>query len=70
MVGRKDTVLVEGISVKRDSELFGRSNNNIIINFAGSKNLIGQFVDIIITELRTNTLLGNLLELCPMTEPN
>ena len=62
MVGRKETVLVEGISVKRDSELFGRSNNNKIINFAGSKNLIGQFVDIKITELRTNTLHGNLLE--------
>ncbi|MFL2559766.1 MAG: tRNA (N6-isopentenyl adenosine(37)-C2)-methylthiotransferase MiaB [Gammaproteobacteria bacterium] len=62
MVGRKETVLVEGISVKRDSELFGRSNNNKIINFAGSKNLIGQFVDIKITELRANTLHGNLLE--------
>ncbi|MBC8299903.1 MAG: tRNA (N6-isopentenyl adenosine(37)-C2)-methylthiotransferase MiaB [Pelagibacterales bacterium] len=62
MVGRKETVLVEGISVKRDSELFGRSNNNKIINFAGPKNLIGQFVDIKITELRTNTLHGNLLE--------
>ncbi len=61
MVGKKETVLVEGISVKRDSELFGRSNNNKIINFAGSKNLIGQFVDIKITELRTNTLHGNLL---------
>ena len=61
MVGKKETVLVEGISVKRDSELFGRSNNNKIINFAGTKNLIGQFVDIKITELRTNTLHGNLL---------
>ena len=61
MVGKKETVLVEGISVKRNSELFGRSNNNKIINFAGSKNLIGQFVDIKITELRTNTLHGNLL---------
>ena len=61
MVGRKETVLVEGISVKRDSELFGRSNNNKIINFAGTKDLIGQFVDIKITELRTNTLHGNLL---------
>ena len=62
MVGKKEAVLVEGISAKRDSELFGRSNNNKIINFAGSKNLIGQFVDIKITELRTNTLHGNLLE--------
>jgi len=61
MVGKKENVLVEGISVKRDSELFGRSNNNKIINFAGTKNLIGQFVDIKITELRTNTLHGNLL---------
>ena len=61
MVGKKETVLVEGISVKRDSELFGRSNNNKIINFAGTKDLIGQFVDIKITELRTNTLHGNLL---------
>jgi len=62
MVGKEETVLVEGISVKRDSELFGRSNNNKIINFAGTKDLIGKFVDIKITELRTNTLHGNLLE--------
>jgi len=61
MVGKKETVLVEGISVKRDSELFGRSNNNKIINFAGTKGLIGQFVDIKITELRANTLHGDLL---------
>ena len=61
MVGKKETVLVEGISVKRDSELFGRSNNNKIINFAGTKALIGQFVDIKITELRANTLHGDLL---------
>ena len=61
MIGKTESILVEGISTKRASELCGRTNNNKMINFIGDKKLIGKFVDINIDELRTNTLHGTYL---------
>ena len=46
--------------MKRDDELFGRTDNNKVVNFKGNVNLIGRFVDIIIDEIRGNTLHGTL----------
>ena len=39
----------------------GRTENNRVVNFAGSTRLQGQFVDVVITETRPNSLRGRLL---------
>ena len=61
MVGNIETVLVEGISKKNNSEFFGRTDNNRIVNFSSDKVLIGQYTKVKITQALTNTLRGVLL---------
>tara|TARA_B100001093_G_scaffold223449_1_gene214082 strand:- start:461 stop:1834 length:1374 start_codon:yes stop_codon:yes gene_type:complete len=63
MLGTTETVLVEGLSVKRKTEVFGRSDNNKVVNFKGGENLIGKLVDIHIDEIRGNTLHGTLSDI-------
>ena len=58
MLGTVETVLVEGLSVKRKNEVFGRSDNNRVVNFKGTQSLIGSLVDVHIDEVRGNTLHG------------
>ena len=61
MVGTVQRVLVEGPSAKDPSELTGKTENMRNVNFAGGKRLIGQFVDVRITEARTNSLRGEVV---------
>ncbi|HRL22067.1 tRNA (N6-isopentenyl adenosine(37)-C2)-methylthiotransferase MiaB [Alcaligenes sp. SDU_A2] len=61
MVGSVQRILVEGTSRKDDAELMGRTENNRIINFPGSQRLIGQIVDVHVTQALTNTLRGQVL---------
>ena len=63
MVGTIHSVLVDSISRKSDAQITGRTENNRAVNFAGGKELIGQFVDVKITEARTNSLQGELVGL-------
>ena len=56
MVGTIQTILVENISRKSDVQVAGRTENNRMVNFNGTKELIGRFVDVRITEARTNSL--------------
>ncbi len=51
-------VLVEGVSKKDYAQLSGRTENNRVVNFAGPPTLIGQFVDVLITEALPNSLRG------------
>jgi tRNA-2-methylthio-N6-dimethylallyladenosine synthase len=60
MVGTTRRVLVERASRKSDRELAGRTENNRWVNFAGDAGLIGQFVDVLITEALPNSLRGRL----------
>ena len=60
MVGSIQTILVEGQSKKNTSELRGRTENNRVVNFKGSNDLVGQFIDIEITEALPNSLRGTL----------
>ena len=60
MVDTFQRILVEGISKKNSNVLFGRTENNRIVNFKGPKYLIGNFVDIRITEALPNSLRGML----------
>ena len=62
MVGSIQTILVEGQSKKNPDELCGRTENNRVVNFKGPQDLIGDFVDIEITEALPNSLRGSLPE--------
>ena len=58
MVGTRQTVLVEGLSRKSDQELSGRTENNRVVNFKGSLELVGQFIVVEITQAMNNSLKG------------
>ena len=63
MIGSTQTVLVEGPSKKDPNEFTGRTENMRFVNFpapAGAK-LIGQFVDVVVTEAMSNSLRGRLV---------
>ncbi len=51
-------VLVEGTSRRDGNELSGRTENNRVVNFPGDPRLIGQFVDVLITDAMPNSLRG------------
>jgi len=58
MIGTLQKVLVVGASRKNQRELAARTENNRVVNFAGPPHLVGQFIDIRITEVLRNTLRG------------
>jgi len=61
MVGSVQTVLVEGPSKKSPAELTGKTENMRSVNFPGHPRLVGQFVEVAITEALSNSLRGRLL---------
>jgi tRNA-2-methylthio-N6-dimethylallyladenosine synthase len=63
MVGSVQRVLVEKPSRKDPGQLSGRTANNRVVNFDGKPRLIGQFVDLRITEALPNSLRGVVLTL-------
>ncbi len=60
MVGSVQCVLVEGPSKKNPNELTGKTENMRSVNFPGHPRLVGQFVDIVITEAMSNSLRGRV----------
>ena len=60
MVGSTQTVLVEKMSKKSDRQVSGRTENMRWVNFDGDDSLIGQFVDVVITEALPNSLRGRM----------
>jgi len=62
MVGSVQKVLVDGIAKKDRQQLMGRTENNRIVNFTAHPKLVGQFVDVLITEALPNSLRGRLVE--------
>jgi len=60
MVGSVQNVLVEGPSKKNPHELAGRTENMRYVNFPGDARLIGQFVDVQITQAMSNSLRGRM----------
>lgn len=60
MLGSVQRVLVERHSTRDASELTGRTENMRYVNFPGNARLIGQFVDVEITEVMANSLRGQL----------
>lgn len=61
MLDSQQRILVEGPSKKNPMELRGRTENNRVVNFEGSPELIGQFVDVLITDVFPNSLRGRLV---------
>jgi len=62
MVGTVQRVLVEGVSKKDYAQMSGRTENNRVVNFTGHPKLVGQFVDVLITESLPNSLRGRILD--------
>ena len=62
MVGSVQKILVERKSRKDPAQISGRTENNRVVNFTGSQELIGQFVNATITEALPNSLRGELHE--------
>jgi tRNA-2-methylthio-N6-dimethylallyladenosine synthase len=60
MVGTTQRVLVERPSRKDATQLAGRTENMRWVNFSGPESLIGQFVDVVITEALPNSLRGRM----------
>ena len=61
MIGTTQTVLVESPTVKDVNELQGRTENNRVVNFPGPVELIGQLVDVKITQSYNFSLRGELI---------
>jgi tRNA-2-methylthio-N6-dimethylallyladenosine synthase len=61
MLGTVQTILVSGLSKKSDAEIAGRTENNRVVNVEASSDLIGQLVDVEITQALPNSLKGKLI---------
>jgi tRNA-2-methylthio-N6-dimethylallyladenosine synthase len=61
MLNTEQRILVEGPSKKNPMELRGRTENNRIVNFVAPHTVIGQFVDVKITDVYANSLRGDLV---------
>ena len=61
MVGTVQSVLVEGPSRRDPAQLCGKTENNRTVNFDGHPRLVGQFVDVEITEALPNSLRGRVV---------
>lgn len=63
MVGTVQRVLVEGHAKKQKKssrEFRGRTENNRVVNFRGERAFVGEFVDLLITEAKPNSLRGKV----------
>jgi tRNA-2-methylthio-N6-dimethylallyladenosine synthase len=60
-LGTVQKVLVEGPSRKNALELAGRTECNRMVNFSGPQRLVGQMVDIRITQANPHSLRGDVL---------
>ena len=58
MVGTTQKILVDSVSKKDPSQMAGRTENNRVVNFQGDADMIGQFVDVKITDALPNSLRG------------
>lgn len=61
MLGSTQDVLVEGISKKNSTKLYGKTENNRTVYFNGSSKIIGTFAKVKINKVHTHILKGKLL---------
>jgi len=60
-LGTVQRILVEGRSKRDGTELMGRTECNRVVNFCGQPAIIGQLVDVKITETRSYSLRGEVM---------
>jgi tRNA-2-methylthio-N6-dimethylallyladenosine synthase len=61
MVGTEQEILVEGPAKKHANQMCGRTENNRVVNFTGTHDLIGQIVKVKINESLPNSLRGDYI---------
>lgn len=61
-LGTVQRVLVEGPSRKDASELSGRTECNRMVSFKGPQRLIGQMIDVTITQVNAHSLRGEVMQ--------
>jgi len=61
MLNTEQRILVEGPSKKNPMELRGKTENNRTVNFVAPHSVIGQFVDVKITDVYANSLRAELV---------
>ena len=59
--GKTERILVEGTSKTNPEFLCGRTDGGKIVNFPGNEELTGKMVDVKITEVKTWSLLGEII---------
>lgn len=62
MVGSTQRILLEGTSKKNAEEFSGRTDNNRVVNLMSSPDHVGRFINVRITEARSHTLRGEMLQ--------
>jgi tRNA-2-methylthio-N6-dimethylallyladenosine synthase len=60
-VGTVQRILVQGPSKKDPDELMGRTECNRIVNFRGAPKLVGQMIDVAVTQALPHSLRGEVL---------
>jgi tRNA-2-methylthio-N6-dimethylallyladenosine synthase len=60
-LGTVQRILVEGPSKRDSNELMGRTECNRVVNFAAPARLVGQLIDVKITDTRSYTLRGEVV---------
>jgi len=61
-VGRKISVLAEKQSARSSEDMTGHSTCHKVVNFKGASSLEGEIVDVFVTEAKTNSLYGVLIQ--------
>lgn len=60
--GKTERVLVEGLSKTNAEFLSGRTEGGKVVNFRGGSELVGEIIDVKITETKTWSLMGEIIK--------
>ena len=61
-VGKREIVLVDSVSTRDENSIGGKTPRGHMVNFPGTKDLIGKFVTVEITSAGKNTLRGRIIK--------
>ena len=62
MVGTSQRILIDAVSKQRDDQIAGRTENNRVVIIDGDESMIGEFIDVKITEALPNCLRAIVIE--------
>ena len=61
-VGKVVSVLAEGISTRDQDHICGRTSTGKMVNFAGNRDMVGQFYEVEVTQGKKTTLFGRITQ--------